>query len=112
MRIELLQSISNVYSSLVSIPIPEDINEVLVGLPSNGVLSQAADSRIALDHSQKVSSAGQATVQIDLASRLDVRESLARLAALVSMNSISKVEVGDLIAEWTNFLSVAKCVGQ
>ena len=34
MRTEILQSISNSYPNLFFIPIPEDINEVVVGLPS------------------------------------------------------------------------------
>ena len=105
MRTEILRSISNTHPNLVSIPIPEDINEVLVGLPSAGV--HVAASRT--DH--EVSTTGLSTVEVDLTASLDVREALARLAAVVSKNSISKVDVDNLLKEWRDFLSSAKYVG-
>ena len=101
MRTEILRSIANTHPNIVSIPIPEDINEVVVGLPIS--------SRNRTDHN--VSTTGLSTVEVDLTASLDVREALARLAALVSLNSISKVDVDNLLKEWRDFLSSAKCVG-
>ena len=73
MRTEILKLISGTYPSLVSIPIPEDINEVVVGLPS------VASSQTDCDH--KVPMPVSAILELD---SIEVKNTLAKLAAVVS----------------------------
>ena len=81
----MLRHLSDVFPSLLSIPIPEDINEVIVGLPSTRVES-------------------------DFASRQEVKDTLVTFGASVSKNSVSNVKSEDLVKEWTDLLSSTKLV--
>ena len=96
MRTEILKLISGTYPSLVSIPIPEDINEVVVGLPS------VASSQTDCDH--KVPVPVSATLELD---SIEVKNTLAKLAAVVSKNSGGRFDTEDLIKEWTSLWSSA-----
>ena len=83
---EILHCLAEVFPSLLSIPIPEDINEVLVGLLSKTTVS-------------------------DFASCQEVQDVLVRFGASVSKNSVSDaVNSVDLVKEWTSLLSDAKLV--
>lgn len=92
MRTEILQSISSTYPNSVSIPIPEDINEVVVGMPT-------AKS----DH--EGSTPSLATLQFD---SIELKIALANLATVVSKNSGGKFDIESLLKEWTNLLSCSK----
>ena len=92
MRTEILQSISSTYPNLVSIPIPEDINEVVVGMPT---AMSDHDGSIPLS----------ATLEFD---STEVKSALANLATVVSKNSGGKFDVESLLKEWTNLLSCSK----
>ena len=91
MRTKILQSISSSYPNLVSIPIPEDINEVVVGLPT--AIS---------DHEVSTPVPVSATLEFD---SIEVKSTLTNLAAVVSKNSGGKFDVESLLKEWTNLLS-------
>jgi hypothetical protein len=78
MRTETLRSISCTYPQLISIPIPEDINEVVVGLPTG------------MSHSLS------ATQVFD---SIEVNSAITNLAAVISKNSGSKVDVESLLKE-------------
>ena len=92
MRTEILQSISSTYPNSVSIPIPEDINEVVVGMPTT-----------MSDH--EGSTPSSATLEFD---STEVKIALANLATVVSKNSGGKFDVESLLKEWTNLFSCSK----
>jgi hypothetical protein len=94
LRTETLRSISCTYPQLVSIPIPEDINEVVVGRPMS-------------DHEVYTSRALLATLEYD---SIEVKSALANLAAVISKNSGGKFDVESLLKEWTNLLSCSRLV--
>ena len=91
LRTETLRSISCIYPQLISIPIPEDINELVVGLPTG--------------MSDHVSTSISATLEFD---SVEVKSALANLATVISKNSGGKFEVGSILKEWTNLLSSSK----
>ena len=99
MRTEILQSISGTYPNLISIPIPEDINEVVVRLPSATVTDNSQT-----DSNHKVSTPVSSTLELDSA---DVKNTLAKVASVVSRSSGGKFDTVDLIKEWTSLLSGA-----
>ena len=96
MRTEILQSVSGIYPNFVSIPIPEDINEVVMGLPS--VASSLPDS----DH--KVPMPVLAILELD---SIEVKNTLSILTAVVSKNYGDRFDTENLTNEWTNCLSGA-----
>ena len=91
LRTETLRSISCIYSQLISIPIPEDINELVVGLPT-GTNDSASLS---------------ATLEFD---NIKVKSALANLAAVISKNSSGNVEVESILKEWTNLFSSSRLI--
>ena len=98
MRTEILQSVSGIYPNFVSIPIPEDINEVVMGLPS--VASSLPDS----DH--KVPMLVLAILELDSIG-FEVKNTLSKLAAVVSKNYGGRFDTENLINECTSCLSGA-----
>ncbi|MCG8626629.1 MAG: hypothetical protein MJE68_32095 [Proteobacteria bacterium] len=74
------------------IPIPEDINELVVGLRTG-----------MSDHD--VSTSISATLEFD---SVEVKSALANLAAVISKNSGGKFEIESVLKEWTNLLSSSK----
>ena len=94
LRTETLRSISCTYPRLASIAIPEDINEVVMGLPT-GIS----------DH--EVSTSTSASLEFD---SIEVKSALANLATVISKNSGVKVDRESLLKEWTNLLSCSKLV--
>ena len=91
LRTETLCSISCIYPRLISIPIPEDINELVVGLPTG----------------TSVSASLSATFEFDT---IEVNSALANLAAVVSKNSSGNFEVESILKEWTNLLSSSRII--
>lgn len=89
LRTETLRLISCTYPRLVSIPIPEDINEVVVGLPT-GMSDSASVSP---------------TLEFD---SIEVKSALANLATVISKNSGGKFDRESLLEEWANSLSCSK----
>ena len=91
LRTETLRSISCIYPQLISIPVPEDINELVVGLPTG--------------MSDHVSTSISATLEFV---SIEVKSALANLATVISRNSGGKFEVESILKEWTNLLSSSK----
>ena len=91
LRTETLRLISCTYPQLISIPIPEDINELIVGLPT-GTSDSASLS---------------ATLEFD---SVEVKSAVANLAAVISKNSGGKFEVESVLKEWTNLLSSSRLI--
>ena len=94
LRTETLRLISCSFPQLVSVPIPEDINEMVVGLPT-GVK----------DHQISTTRALSAILEFD---SIEVKSALANLAAVVSKNSGGKFDVESILKEWKNLLSSSK----
>ena len=92
-RAEILQSISNTYPNLISIPITEDINEVLLGLPSASVTDE------------KLSTCVSSTLKLD---SVKVKDALAKLATIVSKNSGAKFDTEGFLKQWTSLLLSAE----
>ena len=84
-KTEILRQLADTFPTLLSIPIPEDINEIIVGLPSTSVES-------------------------DFASHQEIKDMLVKFSASVSKNSVSAVKSEDLVKEWTDLISGAKIV--
>ena len=91
LRTEALYSISCIYPQLFSIPIPEDINELVVGLPT-GTNDSASLS---------------VTHEFDT---VEVKSALANLAAVISKNSSGNIEVESVLKEWTNLFSSSRLI--
>ena len=89
LRTETLRSMSCTYPHLISIPIPEDINELVVGLPT-GTSDSASLS---------------ATLEFD---SVEVNSALANLATVISKNSGGKFDVESILKEWKNLLSSSR----
>ena len=89
MKKEFLRQLSDYFPKLLSIPIPEDVNEIIVGLPSTG-------TSVEPDH--------------DFASCQEIKDMLVKFSASVSKTSVSAVKSEDLAKEWTDLLSTAKIV--
>ena len=102
MRTDILQSISSTYPNLISIPIPEDINEVIVGLPSATVTDNSQT-----DSNHKAPTPVSATLELD---SIEVKNSLAKVASVVSKSSSDRFNTEDLVKEWTSLLSGANKV--
>ena len=103
MTTEVLCSISDVFPNLLSIPIPEDVNEVVVGLPS------AAAAAMNMTRSQ--AELGRTPISLTesgLTSNLEVKDTLASLAATVAKSSGSSVNAEDLQKSWMSLLASAK----
>lgn len=91
MRTEILQSISGTYPNLISIPIPEDINDVLVGLP----LSECF---------QITTTSVSSILELDSA---EVKNAVARLATIASKSCSGRFNVDELFKERISLLSGA-----
>lgn len=105
MRTEILRSISSTCPTLISIPIPEDINEVVVGLPLATCAAVADNSPTHSDN--KVASMSEMSEPLQLLESIEVKNTLAKLAAVVSKNSGGRFDTGDLNKEWASLLSNA-----
>ena len=106
MRTEILRSISSTYSTLISIPIPEDINEVVVGLPL-ATCAAVADNSPTHSDNKVPASVSEMSEPLQLLESIEVKNTLAKLAAVVSKNSGGRFDTGDLNKEWTSLLSNA-----
>ena len=96
MRTEILRSLANTFPNLLSIPISEDINEIVVGLPSAAI---AKDGQ-----------AGVNSIDFDLPSSQGMKDGLTNLAAKVSKSSLGRLNAEDLLTEWTDLLHGAEVV--
>lgn len=103
MRTEVLHSISNVFQNLLSIPIPEDINEVVVGLPPATIAKT-------LKENEAGSGCKVWTLvpEVDLTSNQEVKDTLAKLASTVAETSGRNIDVEDLLKGWTSLLASAE----
>lgn len=95
MRTGILHSLAKHFPRLHSIPIPEDINEVVVGLPSATVDQSAAGS------------CSKADLNAIMVSSEEVKDRLSSLAMTVSKNSFGKLDRDELVREWTDLLNFA-----
>ena len=97
-RTEILHSLARHFSDVISIPISEDINEVIIGLPYS-------DLGCVKDQDGSASK-----TNISLASNQKVKDRLANLAVTVSKNSGGRLNADDLITDWTSLLASSRFV--
>ena len=96
-RTEILCCLSDTFPNLVSIPVPEDINKVIVAVPSATNYGQAGSDC-------------EARFELNLGSNQEVKEGLVNLTTIISKNSVSRVNAEDFLKEWTDLLGGAKVV--
>ena len=92
-RTEILCCLNDTFPNLVSIPVPEDINEVIVAVPS---------ATIAKSYGQAGSK-----FTLNLSSNQEVKEGLINLTSIISKNSANNE---DFLKEWTGLLGRAKVI--
>ena len=95
LRSKVLHSVQETYPNLLLIPVPEDVNEVLVALSHDSVLHLGKQSN---------------SVKKDTAHRTDllsdnVKASVATLAGVLASGSSSLLNAKDLEEEWQTVLA-------
>ena len=78
-RTEILRCLSDTFPNLVSIPVPEDINEVIVAVPSATITKNG----------QQTGSDCEAKFELNSASNQQIKERLINLTSIISKNSVN-----------------------
>ena len=99
-RSEILHYLSDTFQNLVSIPIPEDINEVIVAVLSGTIAKNRGQTGPDC----------KARFELNLKSNQELKEGLINLTTTISKNSVSRVNAEDFLKEWTGLLEGAKVV--